>query len=308
MVNALKKNVSRLPAGNYGESTTQSTRRCHRPNEGKSGLESERVRALGALCSLRSKKKLSAEKRQETHFLSNQVKEKWIKDYAERETAVARMRVPDAENDMRTAENAGATTRKFNTTFEGMLNAIGESLIDLACSDDAQRGEDKEDDEEDSELGKLSDDDETGWVIRTICKTVQRRMESSQQKQIRLHQLTQPGWGEASDYFCECDMKYGTAELKVLAVLKPRRDTTAAAPSPTTVGEHMQTLDIVRGEEQMPAVTSLPGSSQMRLALEKPQLHKFIPVLSLDRAPDSTPIEDAKPVVPVCFYPCIKHL
>jgi len=40
--------------------------------------------------SLRTKKKLSVEKRQETHFLSNEEKEKWIEDYVERETAVAR--------------------------------------------------------------------------------------------------------------------------------------------------------------------------------------------------------------------------
>jgi hypothetical protein len=50
----------------------------------------ERDRALGALLSLRSKKKLAAEKRQETHFLSTEVKEKWIENFVERETAVAR--------------------------------------------------------------------------------------------------------------------------------------------------------------------------------------------------------------------------
>jgi len=31
------------------------------------------------------------------HFLSNEVKEKWIEDYVERETAEARKRVQDAE-------------------------------------------------------------------------------------------------------------------------------------------------------------------------------------------------------------------
>jgi hypothetical protein len=50
----------------------------------------ERVRALGALRSLRPKKKLAAEKRQETHFLSNEETEKWIEDFVERETAVAK--------------------------------------------------------------------------------------------------------------------------------------------------------------------------------------------------------------------------
>jgi len=76
MVSAPKKNVSPLPAGEYGKSTKHSTRRRHQANEGKSGLVAERVRALGALRSLRPKKKLAVEKRQETHFLSNEEKEK----------------------------------------------------------------------------------------------------------------------------------------------------------------------------------------------------------------------------------------
>ena len=97
MVNAPKKNFSPLPAGKYGKSKKRSTQRRHQANEGKSGLVAERIRALGALRSLRSKKKLAAEKRRETHFLSNEEKEKWIEDYVERETAGARKRVEDAE-------------------------------------------------------------------------------------------------------------------------------------------------------------------------------------------------------------------
>jgi hypothetical protein len=126
-----------------------------------------------------------------------------------------------------------------------MLNAIRDSLSNLASSDDEQDGEDEEDDEEDTELGKLSDDDEPGWVMGTITKTVQHRMESFHPKQMRLDELSQPGWGDAANYFHERDMKYGTAELKVPAVVKHRMDTTAATPSLTTVGKHMQTLEIV---------------------------------------------------------------
>jgi hypothetical protein len=90
MVNAPKKNLSPLPAGKYGNLTKHSTRRCRQANQGKSGLEAKRVRALGALHSLQSKKKLAAEKRRETHCFSNEESEKWIEDYVERETAVAR--------------------------------------------------------------------------------------------------------------------------------------------------------------------------------------------------------------------------
>ena len=48
--------------------------------------------------SLRSKRKLAAETRLETQFLSNEENEKWIKDDVERETAGARKRVEDAES------------------------------------------------------------------------------------------------------------------------------------------------------------------------------------------------------------------
>jgi len=52
----------------------------------------------------------------------------------------------------------------------------------------------------------------------TIPKMVQHRMESFRQNQMRLDELTQPGCGDAANYFCERDMKYGTADLKVPAV------------------------------------------------------------------------------------------
>ena len=185
MVNAPNRNLSPLPAGKYGKSTNKSTSRHHYANEGKSSLEVERVGALGALHSLQSKNKLLAEKRQETHFLSKDEKEQWIKDYVERETAVARKQVQDPEtaimqelNGMTTAENVGATTGKPKTTFEEMLNALGDSLSDLESSDEEQDGEDEEYDADDTEHCKLSDDDEPGWVMGTLSKTVQHRLES----------------------------------------------------------------------------------------------------------------------------------
>jgi len=59
-------------------------------NKGKSTLEVDRVCALGELRRVRSRKKLAAVKRSETHFLSNEENEQWIEDYMDRETAVAR--------------------------------------------------------------------------------------------------------------------------------------------------------------------------------------------------------------------------
>jgi len=62
-----------------------------------------------------------------------------------------------------------------------MLNAIRDSLSNVASSDDGEDGEDK-DDEEDTELGKLSEDDEPGGVKGKISKTVKHRMDGLMQK------------------------------------------------------------------------------------------------------------------------------
>jgi hypothetical protein len=74
------------------------------------------------------------------------------------------------------------TTTKPEITFEEMLNAVGDSLSDLESSEDEEDGEDEDDDEEDTEHGKMSEDNKPGWVMGTIPKTVQHRMESVPQK------------------------------------------------------------------------------------------------------------------------------
>jgi hypothetical protein len=101
-------------------------------------------------------------------------------------------------------------------------------------------------------------------------------------------------------------MRYETAELTVPVVVKPQIDTTTATSSPITVGEYIQTPEIVRGQSVMPAVTSRSGGSQMGLGSEKPQSYKFIPVLAPIMASNSMPIQAAYPVEPVSFYPCMK--
>jgi len=45
------------------------------------------------------------------------------------------------QEEMRNAEKAGLTTAKPETTFEEMLNAIGDSLSNLACSNDREDGD-----------------------------------------------------------------------------------------------------------------------------------------------------------------------
>jgi len=178
------------------------------------------VQALGALHSLQSKQKLAAEKRWETHILSNKEREKYIEHYVERETAVARKSFHDAETammqeqeHMENVEMGRSTTTKPEITFEEMLNAIGDSLSDLACSEDEEDGEDEDDDKDDTWHGTLSEDEEPGWVMGTITKTVQHRMGSFWQKQLRLDELTQPGWRDVANHYRERDMKYGTTEV-----------------------------------------------------------------------------------------------
>jgi phosphate uptake regulator len=94
--------------------------------------------------------------------------------------------------DMTTADNTEGTTRKLESTLEKMFNATGESVSDLATSYNEKDGEDKEDVEEDSELGKLSED-EPGWVMGTISKKVQHHVESCRPKQMRVDELSQQG-------------------------------------------------------------------------------------------------------------------
>jgi len=111
----------------------------------------------------------------------------------DRETAVARKRVQDTETaimqeqeDMRKVEMAWSTTTQPETTLEEMLNAIRDSLSNLAICEDKEDGEDEDDDDKDTEIGNLSEDDEPGWVMGTSSKTVQHDMKSFRQKQIRL--------------------------------------------------------------------------------------------------------------------------
>ena len=97
--------------------------------------------------------------------------------------------------------------------------AIGDSLNDIASSNDVEDREDENDEE--TGQGKLSKDEEPGWVMGTIHKPDQHHMEGFRQKHIKLDELTQPGWGDAAIYFSERYKKYSRAVLRVPAVVKP---------------------------------------------------------------------------------------
>jgi len=310
MINDLEKNLPPLLAGKHGKSTMRSTRRRHQANECKSGFETERVWAFGAVHSMRFKTKLAAKTRPEMQVSSIEEKEKRIKDWVQRETAGARQRVkdPDAaikqeQEYTRTAENNGLTTSKHGMRFQEMMVAIRNSLSDLTNSDDGDDGDDEDD--EDTEQGKLSEDDESGWVMGTISKMLVQRIERCRQKQMKLDQLTWPWWREAADSIHERDERSGISELRVPAVVRPQANNDAAAPAHTTFGELMHCPDIVPGLSQILLGTSRPGSSHITLGSGKPQSNKGLAGLALAGESNSSPIQNLTPVEPISFYPCI---
>jgi hypothetical protein len=259
---------------------------------------------------MRSKKKIAEEKRQEMHFVSDEEKEKRIEDYLERETAGARKPVEDADggvqqeqDDVTHAEIAGLPSRESEKTFEEMRVAIGDSLSDLASSYDGEDGE--EDDDEETELGNLSEDDEPGWVMDTITKEVEQRFERFHDKQMKLDKLTQPGSEVAADNFAEQDKKYSTTELRLPAIVQPQTQDDAPAPPLATFGEQMENLDIIPGISQKSQGTSRPGSCHIRLCLAKPQSILNKPRIEPAAEPDLSMLLKAKPVEPVSFYPSI---
>jgi len=56
------------------------------------------------------------------------------------------------------------------------LNAIQDSLCNIASSNDKKNGEEIEHDENHSPLGKLSEDDKPSWVTGTTSNTIQQPM------------------------------------------------------------------------------------------------------------------------------------
>jgi len=282
----------------------------HQAKEGKRSLEGDRVWALGALGILESQKKLAAEKWRETHFLSNAKREIWIKDDVETETAAERNQVEDAEaaiwheqEDKGTAENAGSMTREPKNSVHEMMVGIGDRLSNLGSSNDGENGADE--DNHETEQGKLSEDDKPGWVRWTISKMGQQRIERFRQMLIKLHTLTQPGWEDAANYCQSTDKKPGTSEISIRAVVKSQMHNDAVSPAPTLFGEHMECLDIVCGISQMLQGTSPRGHSHRRLGSGNPQSNTCISSLAPNAELNSSPMWNLKPVDVISFYHCI---
>jgi hypothetical protein len=76
-------------------------------------------------------------------------------------------------------------------------------------------------------------------------------MERFGQKQMKLDELTQPGWEHSADYFGERDKKHGISELRVPANVQPQLDDNVVPPALATIGELVECLDIVPGISQI---------------------------------------------------------
>jgi len=75
------------------------------------------------------------------------------------------------------------------------------------------------------------------------------------------------------------------------------------APTPTIIGELMECHGIAHGISQMPQVTSRPGSSYMGLGPGNPLSNMTLPGLVPAAGPDSSLIQNAKPVKLEAFTP-----
>jgi hypothetical protein len=95
--------------------------------------------------------------------------------------------------------------------FPKVIVAVGDSLSNIARSDDGEDGEDENDPQ--TEQSNQSEDDEPGWVMGTISTTVQHCIERFRQKKMNLDELTHPGLRDAADYFRESDKKQSTAAM-----------------------------------------------------------------------------------------------
>jgi hypothetical protein len=95
--------------------------------------------------------------------------------------------------------------------------AIRDGLSDLAISHDEEDGNDQYD--EDTEVGKLSDDDEPDLVVGTAFNMVQQPMERFWQTRIKIDELTQLGRVNVANIFGETDKMVQITELMVPAVI-----------------------------------------------------------------------------------------
>jgi len=112
------------------------------------------------------------------------------------------------------------------------------------------------------------------------------------------------GLGDAANYFHEWRNQYGTITLSVPAVGTLQIDDIAVAPTPRTLEESMEWLDVVHGISQMLQGNFWWESGNMRLGSRQPQSSNVIVCLLPEADINSVCVQNLKPVYPVGYYPC----
>lgn len=111
-------------------------------------------------------------------------------------------------------------TQWLEESFKERPNTLGDNLNSFPTFGNDKDVEDEDSDDEESNLGKLSEDNEPSWVVGTTCKTVRHCIESFWQTQMRLHKLTHSEQGDTVDNFNVRSIMYGTTELRALVIIK----------------------------------------------------------------------------------------
>jgi hypothetical protein len=127
-------------------------------------------------------------------------------------------------------------------------------------------------------------------------------METFWQKEMKVDELTQPGWEDAAYYFHERGTMYGTSELRVPAVVKQQTDHDSEAPAQITFGRLMVCFNIIPGKYHRMRGSSRPGKIHTLIGSRKPQSNTCMPTLSTRGEPHSPLIPNAKPVEFVRSY------
>lgn len=186
-------------------------------------------------------------------------------------------------------------TRVPKNSFEEILIAIEACLSNLAILDDKEDVDVKADDRNGSELGKLSENDEPGWVMGTLSKEVPQSMETYLVMEIWHDELTQLRWWDMADYFPYRDMKCWMAALKLLPIVISLADKVAATPGTTKFVKLIVTVDNVPGKSQMLDGHPHQGCSHTMLGFPKPQSDKQIMSRLPDAASNLLSIKQLKP-------------
>jgi len=88
-------------------------------------------------------------------------------------------------------------------------------------------------------------------------------MVSLRQTEMKLGEMTWPGWGDMPNYLRESDDTYTTAQSLIPVVIQAETKKCTATSAMTIFAECIETHDTIPVQSQMPWGTSQPRSSQM---------------------------------------------